>query len=54
MSPNDPKTIAATCEYGSPFAAALEKDNISAVQFHPEKSHNAGLRVLKNFLENFS
>jgi imidazole glycerol-phosphate synthase subunit HisH len=38
-------------EYGITFPAALEKDNIFAVQFHPEKSHDAGARLLKNFLE---
>lgn len=35
--------------YGVPFAAMLAKDNIAAVQFHPEKSHVAGLRLLRNF-----
>jgi imidazole glycerol phosphate synthase glutamine amidotransferase subunit len=41
----------ATCLYGSNFLAALEKDNIFAVQFHPEKSADAGRRVLQNFLQ---
>lgn len=36
--------------YGVPFAAALGCDNLFAVQFHPEKSHTAGLELLKNFL----
>ena len=36
--------------YGLPFAAALAKDNVFAVQFHPEKSATAGLTLLKNFL----
>lgn len=41
----------ATTEYGSRFAAAAEFDNICAVQFHPEKSGDAGLQILQNFLE---
>jgi glutamine amidotransferase len=41
---------AAICEYGVPFSAAVERGNISAVQFHPEKSGDAGLRVLSNWL----
>ncbi len=42
--------VAATCDYGQPFSCALAHDNIFAVQFHPEKSHNAGLQLLKNFV----
>jgi imidazole glycerol phosphate synthase glutamine amidotransferase subunit len=40
----------ATCEYGAEFAAVVEKENIFAVQFHPEKSGEAGAQVLQNFL----
>lgn len=41
---------AATAEYGSEFTAAIAKDNLFAVQFHPEKSQHAGLQLYNNFL----
>jgi glutamine amidotransferase len=41
---------AATCEHGSAFAAAVERGRIFGVQFHPEKSSDAGIRILKNFV----
>lgn len=50
MMPEDQETISGTCEYGPEFVASVEKDNIFAIQFHPEKSHKAGLAVLKNFI----
>lgn len=43
-------TLAVT-EYGSAFSAAVRKDNYFGVQFHAEKSGNAGLQVLRNFIE---
>lgn len=45
----DPEYVTATCEYGREFVAALEKDNIFATQFHPEKSQKYGLEILKRF-----
>lgn len=41
---------AAICDYGGAFSAAVERGNVSAVQFHPEKSGEAGLRILTNWL----
>jgi len=42
--------VSATCTHGAEFVAVIEKENIHAVQFHPEKSGAAGARVLANFL----
>ncbi len=49
--PADPRAVAATADYGSPFAAAIEEGNTMGVQFHPEKSQEAGLTMLRNFVE---
>ncbi|MEA5419708.1 imidazole glycerol phosphate synthase subunit HisH [Spirulina sp. CCNP1310] len=48
--PQDPSVVAATCDHGGPFAAAVEVGNIAATQFHPEKSQHAGLKIIENFL----
>lgn len=48
--PKDKAVVLATTRYGVDFASALHKDNIWAVQFHPEKSQAIGLKVFKNFL----
>lgn len=45
------ESTTATCDYILPFSAVMEKDNFYATQFHPEKSADAGERILKNFLE---
>jgi len=50
VDPADKAVIAATTEYDGEFASALARDNVFAVQFHPEKSQAAGLQLLKNFL----
>lgn len=42
---------AATCDHGATFAAAIESANIFGVQFHPEKSSDPGLRILRNFVQ---
>lgn len=46
----DAKYIAATCDYGMDVIAAVQKDNICGVQFHPEKSQTIGLKLFRSFL----
>ena len=51
-APGDtPEIVAGRTEYGICFTSAVARDNIFAVQFHPEKSHTAGLRLLANFIQ---
>ncbi|MBX3260971.1 MAG: imidazole glycerol phosphate synthase subunit HisH [Labilithrix sp.] len=45
----DPSDVAARCVYGAPFTAAVRRGPIMGTQFHPEKSHRFGMRVLENF-----
>ena len=49
-APITPETVAVT-EYGGEFSAAVERDNTFGVQFHPEKSAETGMQILKNFVE---
>jgi imidazole glycerol-phosphate synthase subunit HisH len=49
VEPEIASDIAAESEYGITFTCAIARDNIFAVQFHPEKSQDIGLRVLRNF-----
>lgn len=51
VDPVDAGLASATAEYGIPFTCAIGRDNIFAVQFHPEKSARDGLQLLKNFVE---
>ncbi len=47
--PKDKKVIASTTDYGVEFCSSIQKDNIFATQFHPEKSQDLGLKVLEAF-----
>ncbi|MGI8809675.1 MAG: imidazole glycerol phosphate synthase subunit HisH [Acidimicrobiales bacterium] len=46
--------VVATCDYGGPVVAAVQRENLWATQFHPEKSGTAGLRLLANFVASVS
>lgn len=51
VAPEDAACVAGTTEYGIPFTSACARDNIFAVQCHPEKSAQAGLQLLSNFID---
>jgi glutamine amidotransferase len=50
VQPRDTSLVQATSDYPQPFVCALARDNLFAVQFHPEKSAAAGLQMLRNFV----
>jgi glutamine amidotransferase len=49
FAPRDSEDTIGTTDYGDPFACAVRRGNFYGVQFHPEKSHESGVRLLKNF-----
>jgi glutamine amidotransferase len=49
--PADRSLVSGTTRYGLVFSSAVARENIFAVQFHPEKSHSSGLKLLSNFIE---
>ncbi|NMC75051.1 MAG: imidazole glycerol phosphate synthase subunit HisH [Geobacteraceae bacterium] len=51
VKPEDPSVVATTTDYGIEFCSSVWKENIVATQFHPEKSQEMGLSILKNFGE---
>lgn len=51
VRPRDAALVQATSDYPQPFVCAVARDNLFAVQFHPEKSQTAGLKLLQNFMQ---
>jgi imidazole glycerol-phosphate synthase subunit HisH len=51
VAPQDQSVVATETDYSGPFCSSVWRDNLFAVQFHPEKSQSAGLQLLKNFAE---
>ena len=51
VKPQNPAVVALKCNYGIDFCAMIQQDNLFACQFHPEKSQENGLKILKNFYQ---
>lgn len=51
LKADDKNIVTASADYGTTIHASVEKDNVFACQFHPEKSSDVGLTILKNFIE---
>jgi len=51
VAPGDDSVVLTTTDYGMEFVSSIQKENITATQFHPEKSGDAGIKILKNFIE---
>ena len=49
---DDRSWVVGEADYGGPFACVVGKGNLLATQFHPEKSHNVGLKIIENFVRN--
>lgn len=52
LQAKEPEIVTAATEYGTTIHASVERDNLFACQFHPEKSSETGLKILQNFLKN--
>lgn len=50
VAPSDASVVAATTDYGLPFASIVSRDRLYGIQFHPEKSQDVGARILRNWL----
>ena len=50
LKADEPQIVKAATEYGTLIHASVERDNVFACQFHPEKSSETGLKILQNFL----